>query len=62
MKNEELVINRAIEGDCPICGKNITDKKTLKPIAEVKPATFEGFKVFICAHHPNVEVEHAVSA
>ena len=60
MKNEEIVINRALEGDCPICAKNITDKKTLKPIAEVKPAMFSGFKVFICASHPSAEVNHAV--
>jgi len=60
MKNEELVINRALNGDCPICGKNITDKETLKPIAEVKPAMFQGFKVFICAIHPSPEVSHAL--
>lgn len=51
MKNEEIIINRALSGECPLCGKNITDKNTLKPIAEVKPAMFDGFKIFICAHH-----------
>ncbi len=52
MKNEEIIINRALSGECPICGKSITNKITFKPIAEVKPAIFNGNKVFICAHHP----------
>ncbi len=54
MKNKKIIINRVLKGNCPICNKEITDVK-LNPVIGLKSVMFEGFEVFICAHHPNME-------
>ena len=52
IKNSNIIADRVAKGLCAICGKDITDKKTLCPIKETKSVIYEGFQVFICDFHP----------